>query len=536
MLLRFLGAAKTVTGSCYLLSSGPQSILVDCGLFQGPRALRERNYEPFPVPPASLSHILLTHAHIDHSGRIPYLVKNGFRGRVITTAATADLAGVMLPDSGHVQEMEVEQKNRRGQRAGRERIAPMYTAQDGFASLEYFDRVEYGQDVDLGGGMRARFLDAGHILGSAVLEITVVENGLPARILFSGDLGNAGYHPLLAGPTPVGETDFLVMESTYGDRLHQDKRDPAELLAAVVNEAYARGGPLIIPAFAAERTQDLLYFLHRLWEGGRIPPLPVYIDSPMAIAATAVFEKHHECYGIQVQDMLRKGEEPLDFAGVHYARTVEESQALNNLQGPVIIISASGMADAGRVRHHLKHNLWRKEATVLFVGYQAEGTMGRSLMEGAKRVTIFGEEISVGAQIKNLDVFSAHADQKGLLEWARNFRVPPRLTFVVHGEPVAAETLARLLTQELGWPVIVPEWLGEYDLTGQTVVAPGLRQAREALDQKIRALEAENDQSKLEGLMKKLAELAEYVNQIAPPESPPPQPAAGQCPMDGGKA
>jgi metallo-beta-lactamase family protein len=518
MLLRFLGAAKTVTGSCYQLTSGSRSILVDCGLFQGPKALRERNYQPFPVPPASLSHILLTHAHIDHSGRIPYLVKNGFSGRIITTAATADLAAVMLPDSGHVQEMEVEQKNRRGARAGREMVSPIYTAADGYAALEYFDRVEYGREVDLGGGMKASFLDAGHILGSAMLQVTVAGNDRPMRFLFSGDLGNAGYHPLLAEPTLVEETDFLLIESTYGDRLHQDHRDPAELLEDVVQTAYRRGGPLIIPAFAAERTQDLLYFLHRLWEGGRIPPLPVYIDSPMAIAATAVFEKHHECYGIQVQDMLRKGQEPLDFAGVHYARTVEESQALNNLQGPAIIISASGMADAGRVRHHLKHNLWRKDATVLLVGYQAEGTLGRSLLEGAARVTIFGEEIVVRARIRHLDVFSAHADQKGLLTWARHFQVPPRRTFVVHGEPAAAETLGRLLTSELGWPVIVPEWLEEYDLTGQA--GPGLRELREAVDRKLMVLEAEKDRGLVPELMKKLAELDEYLNQVAPPASP----------------
>jgi len=515
MLLRFLGAAQTVTGSCYLLTAGERSILIDCGLFQGPKALRERNYEPFPVPPASLSHILLTHAHIDHSGRIPSLVRNGFRGRIKATAATVDLAGVMLPDSGHVQEMEVEHKNRRGARAGREEVAPIYTAADGYAALAYFDPVEYGREADLSGGTTVRFLDSGHILGSAMLEVTVEEKGRPTRILFSGDLGNAGYHPLLAEPTRVEETDFLVIESTYGDRLHQATRDPAELLAEVVNTAYRRGGPLIIPAFAAERTQDLLYFLHRLWKGERIPPLPVYIDSPMAIAATAVFEKHHECYGIQVQDMLRRGEEPLDFAGIHYARTVAESQALNGLQGPAVIISASGMADAGRVRHHLKHNLWRKEATVLLVGYQAQGTLGRSLLEGADRVTIFGEEIVVRAQVRHLDVFSGHADQNGLMEWAGHFKVPPRRTFVVHGEPAASATLARLLTDKLGWPVIVPEWLEEYDLNGRA--APDLRGAREVLDRKLAALEAETDPAKLERVLRKLAELDEYLNGVALP-------------------
>jgi len=510
VLLRFLGAAGSVTGSCYLLSTGTQSILVDCGLFQGPKALRERNYQPFPVDPGSLSHILLTHAHIDHSGRIPYLVKHGFRGRVLATGATVDLCEVMLPDSGHVQEMEVEQKNRRGQRAGRERIEPIYSAADGLAALSFFDRVGYGQEADLG-AFRVRFLDAGHILGSAMAEVTVVGEGI--RILFSGDLGNENYHPLLAGPTAVEETDYLLIESTYGNRLHQDTRDPADLLAEVVNEAYARGGPLVIPAFAAERTQDLLYFLHRLWEGGRIPPVPVYIDSPMAIAATAVFEKHHECYGTQVQDMLCKGEEPLDFPALHYARTVEESQALNKLQGPAVIISASGMADAGRIRHHLKHNLWRPEATVLFVGYQAEGTLGRSLLEGAARVTIFGEEITVRARIKSLDVFSGHADQKGLLAWAGHFRVPPRLTFVVHGEPEAAARLARLLTEERGWPVIIPAWLQEHVLTG-SAPAPTLAQVRESLDRKIGLLESRGDPARIAEALKRLRELDEYLEQV----------------------
>ncbi|HHW44842.1 MAG TPA: MBL fold metallo-hydrolase [Desulfotomaculum sp.] len=455
MRLRFLGAARTVTGSCHLLEVGATRLMVDCGMFQGPRALRENNYRPFMVAPGSVDYVLLTHAHIDHSGLIPKLVKQGFKGRVLTTRATADLCSVMLPDSGHIQEMEVERLNRKAARSGRPPVAPVYTMEDAHRALEYFHPVDYGETVDLNPGISVRFLEAGHILGSALVEVTVREGGQTYKLVFTGDLGERK-RPFLKDPAYIDQTDYLIMESTYGDRLHPNGPDHLEILHEVIWDTYRRGGNLIIPAFAVERTQDLIYDLNLLVNSGRFPPMKIYIDSPMAAAATAIFKKHAGIFDEEARNLMAKGQDPLTMAGLTFARTVEESMALNKIKGGAIIIAASGMCEAGRIKHHLKHNLWRPECTVLFVGYQAPGTKGRKIKDGAKFVRIHGEEVFVRAAVRSIDSYSAHADQEDLLDWVGHLRRPPIRVFLVHGEPGPIEVLAGEIARRYGFPVYAP--------------------------------------------------------------------------------
>ncbi|MCL6634461.1 MAG: MBL fold metallo-hydrolase [Peptococcaceae bacterium] len=456
MRLQFLGAAGTVTGSCFLLDAAGVRIMVDCGMFQGPKEIRERNYGNFPVPPRSVDFMLLTHAHVDHSGLIPKLVKHGYRGKVFATAPTVELCEVLLPDSGYIQETEVERKNRKNRRAGRPLIEPIYNVNDAYKSLSSFKPVRYDEIVNITPDVRARFVDAGHILGSSMIELWVREGGSEVKLVFSGDIGNKN-RPLVKDPSSIAEADYLIMESTYGNRLHEQCEEEIELLHNVIWETYKKGGNLIIPAFAVERTQDLLYHLNLLMEAKRMPPMTVYIDSPLATAATAVFQRHRDVLDQEASDLIRRGGDPINLPGVRYTHSAEESKALNNIDR-AIIISASGMCEAGRIRHHLKYNLWRPESTVLFVGYQPVGTLGRQILDGEKRVRIFGDDIAVKADVKFIECYSAHADQAGLVEWVKKFARPPREIFLVHGEPEASEALAGLLRAESGASVTVPAW------------------------------------------------------------------------------
>ncbi|GBF33267.1 metallo-beta-lactamase family protein [Desulfocucumis palustris] len=515
MRLKFFGAAGTVTGSCHMIETGATRILVDCGVFQGSRSLRERNYQPFPFNPTGLDFVLLTHAHIDHSGAIPKLVKQGFSGKIFATGATTDLCEVMLPDSGYIQEMEVERLNRKNSRSGKQLVTPIYTAEEARESMRYFKRVSYGETISLNNNISVRFLDAGHILGSAMLEIWIREGEKQTKLLFTGDLGSDN-KPFVNDPTDVAAADYVIMESTYGARLHKDSGNRIEKLHDVLWETHGKGGNLIIPAFAVERTQDLLYDMNLLMLEKRFPPMQVYIDSPMAVAATQVFKNHPECFDQETRELIRQGKDPLALPGLVFSQTTEESIALNNIPGGAVILSASGMCDAGRIKHHLKHNLWRKESTVLFVGYQAEGTKGRRLMEGEKSIRIHGEEVAVKADIKSIDGFSAHADQKELLDWLGNFTEPPQRVFLVHGEPESTDVFSRLVEERLNIPVTVPQWLDAVDLTpGPVVSQEDVLKAHSLVANKLKSLlEVKGGEGNYTEIMRQLGHLDGLIEKI----------------------
>jgi metallo-beta-lactamase family protein len=514
MKLQFLGAAGTVTGSCFLVETVHSRILVDCGMFQGSKDIRERNYGSFLVPPRNINAVLITHAHIDHSGLIPKLVKYGFKGRIYATKPTMELIQVLLPDSGHIQEMEIERKNRKNRRAGRPMLEPIYTVNEAYKSLSYLQGIGYNEVIQVTPDIRAHFVDAGHILGSAMIEVWVQENGKEVKLVFSGDIGNHE-QPIVNDPSIIDTTDYLIMESTYGNRLHSEPQDEIELLCDAIQNTYQKGGNLIIPAFAVERTQDLLYHLSLLIEQKRIPPMPVYIDSPLAAAATAIFQKHREYYDQETSDVVNRGGDPFQFPGIKFTQTAEESKNLNNIHGS-IIISASGMCDAGRIRHHLKYNLWRPESTVLFVGYQAEGTLGRQLLNGEKKVRIFGDDIVVKADIRFIDSYSAHADQAGLISWVKKFSVPPGEVILVHGEQESTNALAGLLRSE-GFKVTVPEWQQVLELCpGDSVpkVVDTVNMAISSLDQKIKtALKNGIEESQKDELLHRIAELQQFLEE-----------------------
>jgi len=452
--LTFLGAVRTVTGSCYLVTTPSGKILVDCGLFQGSDEAGDQNRAPFPFDPKEIDVLLLTHAHIDHSGMIPRLYKSGFTGPTIATHATVDLCSIMLADSGHIHEAEAEWLNRKRRRAGQPPIDPLYTERDAEKCLSDFRGVDYNRSYEILPGVEARFVDAGHILGSASIELTVRNSREVVRIGFSGDVGNIN-QPIIRDPVPVGPCDFVLVESTYGDRVHEDRAGRADKLARIINDTLGAGGNVVIPAFAVGRTQDVLYEVHRLQKEGRIPEFPIYIDSPLAISATEIFRRHPECFDKDMNELYEAGESPFDFPGVSYARRTEESVALNTVSG-AMIISASGMANAGRIKHHLKHNLWRKESTILFVGFQAAGTLGRRLVDGARTVTLFGEEIAVNARVETLSGFSAHADREGLLKWLDQVQGTGRV-FVVHGEESQSLAFAGLVNSRLGIKSELPD-------------------------------------------------------------------------------
>jgi len=515
MKLQFLGAAGIVTGSCFLLDTGNARIMIECGMYQGPKEIREYNYGNFLVPPGSVDHVLLTHAHIDHSGLIPKLVKHGFQGKIFATAPTVELCEVMLPDSGFIQEMEVERKNRKNRRAGQPMIEPIYTVDDAYKSLSYFKPVMYDEIVQIMPGIRARFVDAGHILGSAMIELWVRENESEVKLVFSGDIGNMNM-PIVKDPSCIAEADYVIMESTYGSRLHDQQKEEIELLFDAIRDTYLKGGNLIIPAFAVERTQDLIYHLYLLMEAGRMPPMQVYIDSPLATAATAVFWKHRNVFDRETSDLIKKGDDLFQAPGIKFTRSVDESRALNSIDRAVII-SASGMCEAGRIRHHLKYNLWRPESTVLFVGYQAQGSLGRLILDGAESVRILGDKIAVKADIRFIEGYSAHADQAGLVGWVKKFASLPREIFLVHGETESLRTLAGLLKSELGANVTIPELRQAVNLVVPAAVSEPvdpIKSAYVSLTEKIQGLlRTGTNAEHREEILRLLAELEIAVDQ-----------------------
>jgi metallo-beta-lactamase family protein len=442
--ITFLGAAQTVTGSKYLVESGGARVLVDCGLFQGLKELRLRNRVPFAVSPASIDAVVLTHAHIDHSGYLPVLVRNGFKGRILCTAATLDLCRILLPDSGHLQEEEARYANKKGF-SKHQPALPLYTVEDAEHCLTAFQAIDFGIEHPIAQGLKLRFERAGHILGAAVVYLTESAN---MSILFSGDLGRKN-DPLLRPPRPRDATEYLVIESTYGDRYHDSSSAEAQL-AEIVGSTTARGGKVIIPAFSVGRSQLILYYLQRLLSAGRIPRIPVYLNSPMSINATGLFCEHpseHRLTPAECQAMCEVAT---------YVRTPEESRRLNQLDGPAVIISANGMATGGRVIHHLKAYAPDPRNTILLTGYQATGTRGASLLNGASVLRIHGGDVSVRAQVRALHNLSAHGDQRELIDWVRNCAVAPKRIFVTHGEPLSARALASRLHEELGVPTSVP--------------------------------------------------------------------------------
>ena len=463
MKLSFHGADRGVTGSCHMVECAGHRVLIDCGLYQGGRELDEENAEPFGFEPSAIDFVLLTHAHLDHCGRLPRLAKRGFRGEIVTTAATRELARLVLLDAAHLQEEEARHRARKtARRASAEQgIEPLYTVLDALNSLEYFGRpAAYDRPLDLAPGIRATFLDAGHILGSASVLLELAEGGQHSRVLFSGDLGNAG-RPLLRDPAKPPKADVVVMESTYGDRLHKPVQDSVEELLAALTDTFARGGNVIIPTFALERAQEILYYLREGIDAGRLSrSMQVFLDSPMAISATEIFAHHPECYDEATARMFGSGRDPLHLPGLHFTREAAESMALNRVVGGAVILAGSGMCTGGRVRHHLKHNLWRRECSIVFVGFAARGTLAREIIDGAQQVRLFGEEIPVRAQIYTINGFSAHADQAELVAWHRQIGGPSR-TFLVHGE---AEPMQRLATRLEGTQVETPALHQQFEL------------------------------------------------------------------------
>lgn len=466
MKLRFLGAARTVTGSFFVIETGETRFAVDCGMFQGPRTLQERNYQEFAVDPKSIDFVIVTHAHIDHIGLIPKLCKLGFTGQIYCSHATEELAAVLLPDSGHIQEFEVEQKNRKLNRAGKPPIEPIYTAEEALACLPQFRSLNLDETINLGKGVEVRLRDAGHILGACIVELWVEEDGKRLKLVFSGDLGNAS-QPIVKDPSTIESADYVILESTYGNRYHPKAENRKEALRNVIEKTMAKGGNLVIPAFAVERTQDLLYDLFLLNKEKQLEPdIAIFIDSPLAIAATEIFQQHVEFYDDVTRQFLQQdsSQHPLKLMNLKFTNTQEESMRINARQGKSIIISASGMCEAGRIKHHLKNNLWRPESTVLFVGYQAEGTLGRRILSGEKIVTIHGEKVAVKADIEFIESYSAHADRGGLIEWIKDFVVKPKGIFQVHGEEESLNALAEYFRTEMNIPVYIPEWLDEFTL------------------------------------------------------------------------
>jgi metallo-beta-lactamase family protein len=457
MKIEFVGAARTVTGSSYIIKNESFTIMVDCGMFQGTRELRERNHLKLIYAPEEIDALVVTHAHIDHSGLIPKLVKEGFKGPIFATSATVDLLRVMLPDSAHIQEMDAEWFSRRRKKAGREAVEPLYTQDDAVEAIKALKPIAYGEDFEVVPGVKARFRDAGHILGSAFIEMWVTEKGETKKIVFSGDIGPR-QQAIIKNAEQIEDADYLLIESTYGDRLHKSKPDTYNEFKAVINETYNRKGNIVIPSFAVERTQEIVFTLRQLFAEGSIPKIPVYIDSPLAVNATEIFIKHPDCFNDDMMKIIKEGGTPLDFPNLHYVRTTEESKRLNDTAKGSIIISASGMCTAGRIKYHLQNNLYKSESSVIFVGYQAEGTLGRMLVDGAKLVRVYAESVVVNAKIHTLGGFSGHADRDALLEWMSSIKNPKLHVFVVHGEDKAAESFAQTVKDRFGVSVSAPAW------------------------------------------------------------------------------
>ena len=455
MKLYFIGAAHEVTGSCHVIEVNGRYIMLDCGMEQGRDVYVN---EELPVPASEIETVLLSHAHIDHSGLLPKLVKDGFHGTIWCTEATKQLCEVMLKDSGHIQESEAEWASRKAKRSGRKQVKPLYTVKDAENTLRYFKTVNYGETFTPAEGVTARYEDGGHILGSAITYLTMQEDGKPRTLAYTGDLGNTGM-PIVNDPSPRETTDYVITESTYGDRLHEKTENPVQQLADIMNRTFARGGNVIIPAFAVGRTQEILYFIREILENNMVSyrDFDVYLDSPMAEEATAIFDDNtFGYYDEEAMKIIREGGNPLVFPNLRMVISAEESKQINTSTKPSVIISASGMCTSGRIKHHLKHNLWRPECTVAFAGFQAEDTLGRRLVDGEKDVRIFDEEIHVNAEIVQMNDVSAHADRDGLVSWLKNNPENPKNIFVVHGEDSVAESFAELLKNECGYEASAP--------------------------------------------------------------------------------
>lgn len=465
MKLAFFGAARQVTGSCYYVEANGLRILIDCGLYQE-RPYLERNWSPLPVPPADIDFILLTHAHLDHSGLIPKVVRDGFAGTILTTAATADLVAIALMDAAKIQEEDAAYKKKRHQKEGRSGLpteVPLYTTEDVQMTMPLVEEAAYDEPRELGRGVSVRFRDAGHILGSAMVELSVgVKEGV-RTIVFSGDIGQWG-SPFVRDPSVFERADYVVMESTYGDRDHEDPGRVDELLGGIIRDTAGAGGNVVIPTFAIERAQDLMFHLSRLVRAKAIPPMPVYLDSPMAREVTLAFERHDEFLDEEARKLFASEEHPFRFPGLVIVRTPEESKAINTARGPAVIMAGSGMCTAGRIKHHLAHNIARPESTILFVGYQARETLGRQILEKATQVRLFGQTFPVRARVAKINSFSAHADRKALGRWLDGFKTPPRRLFVTHGDADVARKTAERIRQERGWTVELPEYLAIWDL------------------------------------------------------------------------
>ena len=472
MKLTFFGAARAVTGSCHCVECGGKKILVDCGLQQG---RDERDNQELDFAAGYIDAVVVTHAHIDHSGRIPLLVKQGFTGNIYCTRLTGQLLSIMLRDSAHIQESDAQWQNQKGKRAGEEPVEPLYTVHDAEEAVKRIVTCEYGTTLQIADGVKVRFVDAGHLLGSASVELWLTEGDVTRKIVFSGDLGNVD-QPIIRDPQYIGEADYVVMESTYGDREHNEVPSYTEGLAAVIDETLGKGGNVVIPSFAVGRTQELLYFIREIKEKGMVhsvPNFPVYIDSPLAREATEVFSGDLRGYlDEEAIALVQSGVNMFTFPGLMMTSTSEESKALNMDMTPKVIISASGMCDAGRIRHHLKHNLWRSECTICFVGYQAQGSLGARLLDGVDKVRLFGEEIAVHARIVKFEGMSSHADLSNLVEWIGAFAPRPEHVFVVHGDADVAPVFAQNL-KDRGYPVHAPEYTEVYDLAENRMISAG---------------------------------------------------------------
>jgi len=470
MNISFFGAVETVTGSCHLLQFNDKKVLLDCGQFQGSKREENMNFEEFNFVPSEIDYLLLSHCHIDHCGRIPLLVKRGFKGDIICTKPTYDLCQIMLLDSAHIHESEAEWLNRKGQRAGKKTVEPLYTQEDAYDCMKYFKPCLYEQMVELDDDFVVRFVDAGHILGSSIIEMWINEdiNEEPLKLVFSGDLGTED-KPILNNPTYIDKADYAIIEATYGNRLHEKADSKMDKLIEIILKTARRGGNVVIPSFAVGRTQEIIYELNKYYDSPNkdaeeLRKIPVYIDSPLAAKTTEIFKLNSQVFDEETRKLLMSGNNPLHFQNLNFVQSQFESKALNEDKTPKIIISASGMCEAGRIKHHLKHNLWRPESSIVFVGYQAENTLGRKIRDGEKLVKIFGEEITVLAEIYNLEGFSGHTDKNGLLKWLNSFEKKPKKLFIVHGEEDSKKDFAKEVESTLSIECIIPNKGVVYEL------------------------------------------------------------------------
>ncbi|MEN6321846.1 MAG: MBL fold metallo-hydrolase [Syntrophaceae bacterium] len=470
MKIKFMGAARTVTGSCYILETNGCRFAIDCGMHQGNAEIEKRNWDVDIYQPDKIDFFLITHAHIDHSGLLPRMVQKGFKGPIYTTIPTKDLLNILLLDSAHIQEMEAQWKTKKYLRSGEKNIKPLYTQKDAEATLPMIKAVPYDETFAPSSGVKVTFKDAGHILGASLIELGIEEDGIPAKLVFSGDIGRPA-QLLMEDPSIVDAADFLFLESTYGDRDHKNEDDSLNELAEAIAYSYGNKEKVVIPAFAVERTQEIMYCLYLLSKDGRLPTdMPVYLDSPLAIQATEIFRHHTAYLDNGTRELIQKGQDPLYLPQMHFTLTTDESIAINNSSGPAIVISASGMADAGRIKHHLRHNIWKEGASIVFVGFQAQGTTGRKIIDGAKKIRLFNEEIAVKARIFTINGFSAHAGQSQILEWLSHFQTRDMQVFLVHGEFSAQQTLAGLIKERFGYKVLIPDYLEETTLESGKVL------------------------------------------------------------------